>query len=485
MDGPSIKNSLEKISDYAFEIPRTFRRDMLVPARVYVSEQMLEQALSDKALWQLINVATLPGIQKYALAMPDIHEGYGFPIGGVAAMAIDEGGVISPGGIGYDINCGVRLLATDLSIEDVRPRLELLASEIFHRVPSGVGRSGDIKLSHQDLNNILENGAQAMVNSGFGHDDDLIYCESEGHLKGADASLVSDRAKDRGHDQLGTLGSGNHFLEIQMVDEIYQEKTAETFGLGLGKITAMIHCGSRGLGHQVCTDYVKKMLDAQAKYAITLVDRQLACAPFLSNEGQDYFAAMQAAANFAWANRHVIAHHIRESFLKTFEKNIRVRAVYDVAHNIGKLETHEIYQKTKKLLVHRKGATRAFGPKEFDLASKYKATGQPVLIPGTMGTASYVLRGTKAGMNETFGSACHGAGRAMSRHQAKLKQSGAQIKKELRAKGIIILSDTNRGLSEEAPYAYKDIENVVDAIQGANIALKVARLRPVAVIKGD
>jgi tRNA-splicing ligase RtcB (3'-phosphate/5'-hydroxy nucleic acid ligase) len=483
--GESIKKSLEKISDYAFQIPPSFRRDMLVPARIYVSEAMLEDVLADKAIEQLINVATLPGIQKYALAMPDIHEGYGFPIGGVAAMAIDEGGVISPGGIGYDINCGVRLLACDLLIDDARPHLESLAREIFHQVPSGVGRSGHINLSRKELDIILEHGATAMVNKGMGNDNDLVYCESLGQMKDADANLVSDRAKDRGHDQLGTLGSGNHFLEVQVVDEIYHPKTAEVFGLRKGQVTAMIHCGSRGLGHQVCTDYVKNMLNVQAKYQIKLVDRQLAYVPFLSVEGQNYFAAMKASANFAWANRHMIGHHIRASFIKIFGKESNVRTIYDVAHNIGKLETHQINGQAKKLLVHRKGATRAFGPKESDLASKYLPTGQPVLIPGTMGTASYVLTGTSEAMKESFGSACHGAGRAMSRRQAKMQQSGAQVRQALLDQGIVVLSDSRGGLSEEAPYAYKDIDNVVDAIVGANIAKKIARLRPIAVIKGD
>lgn len=485
MEKTTLPPPLIKLSDYLYEIPKSSRNDMHVPARVYTNERMLQQVIADRSLWQLANVATLPGIQKYAIAMPDIHEGYGFPIGGVAAMAIDEGGVISPGGIGYDINCGVRLLATDLQLKDVAQYLETLASQIYHTVPSGVGRSGPIKLTHKDLDRILENGAPRMVNLGYGDALDLEHCEAQGYLQDANASLVSDHAKDRGKDQLGTLGSGNHFLELQVVDYIFEEKIAQTFGLKLGHITAMIHCGSRGLGHQVCTDYVKLMLRAQNKYQIKLVDRQLACAPFLTQEGQDYFSAMKASANFAWANRHVIGHQIRESFQRVFGRTTPVRTVYDVAHNIGKIETHDIDGQLKKLIVHRKGATRAFGPSLHDLPTKYMHTGQPVLIPGTMGTSSYVLVGAHHGMQHAFGSACHGAGRAMSRHAAKKIESGPQVRKKLLDQGILVFCDSNRGLSEEAPYAYKDVDEVINVVHGAELAYKVARLRPLAVIKGD
>ncbi|HXW52506.1 MAG TPA: RtcB family protein, partial [Myxococcota bacterium] len=478
-------SALNKLSDYLYEIPKSFRKDMRVPARVYTSEHMLSQVVADRSLWQLINVATLPGIQKYSLAMPDIHEGYGFPIGGVAAMAIDEDGVISPGGIGYDINCGVRLLSSDLPLQEVKPHLETIANQIFHSVPSGVGRSGSVKLKLADLDKVLEQGAPRMVELGFGTESDLEACESNGHLADAMPLLVSEHAKDRGKDQLGTLGSGNHFLEIQVVDEIFDQETANVFGLKHGYVTAMIHCGSRGLGHQVCTDYVRDMLNANAKWRIDLIDRQLACAPFHSAEGQNYFMAMKACANFAWANRHLIGHRIREAFLRVFGQTARLNTVYDVAHNIGKVETHDIDGVRKKVVVHRKGATRAFGPKQRELGARFKATGQPVLIPGTMGTASYVLAGAAHGMTEAFGSACHGAGRAMSRHAAKKLQSGAEVKHALANLDIRVFTDAMRGLAEEAPYAYKDIEEVVSVVDGAELARKVARLRPLAVVKGD
>lgn len=479
------KEALVKLTDYLHEIPKSYRGDMLVPARVYVSVHMLEKVMTDRSLWQLVNVATLPGIQKYSLAMPDIHEGYGFPIGGVAAMAIDEDGVISPGGIGYDINCGVRLLASNLVLDDVKRRLSKLASAIFHAVPSGVGRSGAIKLNHSELAKILVGGSKRMVELGFGNESDLEYCEENGCLPDADPKLVSDHAKDRGKDQLGTLGSGNHFLELQVIDAIFDDEMAQAFGLKLGHVTAMIHCGSRGLGHQVCTDHVRLMLNREDKYKINLIDRQLACAPFESDEGQDYFSAMTAAANFAWANRHVIGHRIREAFQEIFGDTFALTTVYDVAHNIGKVETHDIDGQQKKLIVHRKGATRAFGPGQKGLSGKYLKTGQPVLIPGTMGTASYVLAGSPEGMNSAFGSACHGAGRVMSRHAAKKHSSGESVRHSLAQQGIIICCDSNRGLSEEAPYAYKDVDEVIDVVDGAHLANKVARLRPIAVIKGD
>jgi tRNA-splicing ligase RtcB (3'-phosphate/5'-hydroxy nucleic acid ligase) len=479
------KNALKKISEFLYEIPKNFRSDMLVPARVYVNEKLLENILNDNSLWQLINVTTLPGIQRYALAMPDIHEGYGFPIGGVAAMAIDEGGIISPGGIGYDINCGVRLLTSEIQLKEAKSSLEALASKIFHAVPSGVGKSGAIKLKPQDLDKILENGAAQMLSLGFGNEGDLNHCESNGCLDDASSSLVFDHAKQRGKDQLGTLGSGNHFLELQVVDHIFDEEAAKALNLKLSHITVMIHCGSRGLGHQVCSDYVRVMLNATSKYNINLVDRQLACAPFSSNEGQDYFIAMKAAANFAWANRHVIGHRVREAFHSIFGKNSALETVYDVAHNIGKLETHNIEGQLKKVILHRKGATRAFGPNHSELPESYKKIGQPVLIPGTMGTASYVLVGTKESMENSFGSSCHGAGRALSRHAAKKHESNKLVRQKLTEQGIVVCSDSNRGLAEEAPYAYKDIDDVIAVVHGASLAVKVARLKPIAVIKGD
>jgi tRNA-splicing ligase RtcB len=477
-------SALIQKSEFIYEIDPSFREDMRVPARLFANAALLTQILQDRSLWQLVNVATLPGVESMALAMPDIHEGYGFPIGGVAAMAIDEGGVISPGGIGYDINCGVRLLATDLPFLDVQQKLDGVASRIFHTVPSGVGRSGHYQLKPKELNHLLEHGASHLINDGIGEPTDLENCESFGNLADASADLVSDFAKERGKDQLGTLGSGNHFLEIQVVDEIFDEKTAQVFGLKKGNVTAMIHCGSRGLGHQVCTDYVRLMLTANANQ-ISLVDRQLACAPFISSFGQQYFSAMKAAANFAWANRHLIGQKIREAFKHIFGQSTSVRTVYDVAHNIGKVETHAINGVSKKLIVHRKGATRAFPPGHGDLAKKYAAVGQPVLIPGTMGTASYVMVGTEESMALSFGSACHGAGRAMSRHAAKKQSSGEKIRRELADQGIRVYCDSSRGLAEEAPFAYKDVDEVIKVVHGAGLVNKVARLKPVAVIKGD
>lgn len=478
-------NALKKIGEHVFEIPTSYRSDMLVPARVYVSEAMLLKVLMDKSLWQLVNVTTLPGIQKYALAMPDIHEGYGFPIGGVAAMAIDEGGVISPGGIGYDINCGVRLLASELALADVKNELGHVADLIFTFVPSGVGRSGDIVLSHSELDHVLKQGAHRMVELGYGEQSDLEFCEERGQFIGVDPKKVSDRAKDRGKDQIGTLGSGNHFLELQVVDEIFDERIAKIFGLWVGQITVMIHCGSRGLGHQVCTDYVRIMLNQVSKWHINLVDKELACAPFFSDEAQDYFHAMRASANFAWANRHTIGHQCRHAWRKTFGGKSVLRTIYDVAHNIGKIETHLIDGQKKKLMVHRKGATRAFGPGHVDIPLAYKNVGQPVLIPGTMGTASYVLAGTTEGFFSVFGSACHGAGRAMSRMQAKKLQSGDEVVHHLQDQGIMVRTEKINGLAEEAPYAYKDVDEVVMVADSAHLAHKVARLRPIGVIKGD
>lgn len=478
------KSALTKISATIFEIPQSYRSDMRVPARVYVNEYMLDAILGDKSLWQLINVATLPGIQKYALAMPDIHEGYGFPIGGVAAMAIDEGGVISPGGIGYDINCGVRLLASDLALPDIKRDIAMIAHHIFNLVPSGLGRAGEIILSSSELEDVLHKGAPHMVQQGYGNQDDLHRCEEGGVYLGADASKVSSHAKDRGKNQLGTLGSGNHFLELQVVDRIYDDDVARVFGLYEGQVTVMIHCGSRGLGHQVCTDYVRLMLNALDKWQIKLPDRELACAPFLSEEAQDYFMAMKAAANFSWANRHVIGHQCRGAWQSVFGAQAHLRTIYDVAHNIGKIETHKIDGKNKKLIMHRKGATRAFGPGHKELPKDLQKTGQPVLIPGTMGTASYVLAGTMQG-EAVFGSACHGAGRAMSRMAAKKLQSAQGVRQDLYEKGILVCSDAKRGLAEEAPYAYKDIDEVIKVVDESHLASKVARLRPLAVIKGD
>lgn len=479
------KSDVIKRAEGIYEIPRSFRADMRVPARVYVSEHMLDKVLLDSSLWQLINVASLPGIQKYAIAMPDVHEGYGFPIGGVAAMAADEGGVISPGGIGYDINCGVRLLASSLQVQDISHQLGVLAERLFRAVPSGTGRGGLITLSDGKLDRYLNHGAEEAVLNGYGDLDDLKHCEEQGSFAGADAAMVSLRAKERGRDQLGTLGSGNHFLEVQVVDEIFDEQVAKIFSLSAGQVTVMIHCGSRGLGHQVCTDYVAQMLREQASFGISLCDRQLACAPIASALGQAYFSAMKAAANFAFANRHIIGHHVRQSFSEVFKSQGVIKTVYDVCHNVGKLEKHVLHGVQREFLVHRKGATRAFGPGDPHVPKTYRACGQPVLIPGTMGTASYVLVGAGSAVNDAFGSCCHGAGRTMSRMQAKKSVSGRILRDQLNASGILVKSDSDRGLAEEAPTAYKDIEEVIGVVENTGLARRVARLRPIAVIKGD
>lgn len=475
---------LVKIDDYTYEIPRSFRADMCVPARFFMHERMIDSVLADRAALQLVNVATLPGIKNAAFAMPDVHQGYGFPIGGVAATAIAEGGVISPGGIGYDINCGVRLLVVDITQEDIRPYLDQLATVLFNSVPSGVGRGGRHMFKGGDIDKILTRGSQRMLELGFGRPDDIAFCEDEGMLAFADANLVSDQAKKRGADQLGTLGSGNHFLEVQAVTDIFDEHAAQAFGLSKQTVTIMIHCGSRGLGHQTCTDYVRIMMNKLPEWKYNLPDRELVYAPFTSQEGQDYFAAMAAAANYAWANRHMIAHGVRQACIDVLGPDVQVRTVYDVSHNIGKKEMHEINGKSVELLVHRKGATRAFGPGREEIAGPYRHVGQPVLIPGTMGTSSYVLVGTEQSMDVAFGSCCHGAGRQMSRAQAKREVRGSTLRDQLEAQGIIIRSDSDIGLAEEAPIAYKDVDVVVDVVQGAHLAQKVARLKPLAVIKG-
>jgi tRNA-splicing ligase RtcB len=478
------RDDLVKIDEYTYEVPISYRPDMLVPARVFMNENMIEDVLSDRAISQLVNVSTLPGIQKGAFAMPDIHQGYGFPIGGVAGCAIDEGGVISPGGIGYDINCGVRLLVANMDVEEVRPYLQKLATRLFHKVPSGVGKGGKLDFGPEELDKILAFGAKRMLELGYGNEADLEFCEEGGWMKFADPDLVSDRAKKRGRDQIGTLGSGNHFLEVQYVDEIFDEQAAQAYGLQKGSVTIMIHCGSRGLGHQTCTDYVRIMMGKLSEWGYVLPDRELVYAPFDSKEAQDYFAAMAAASNYAWANRHMIGHSVREAWQEVIGKDVQLNTMYDVSHNIGKIETHNVDGIEKKLIMHRKGATRAFGPGRPENPAKYMSIGQPVLIPGTMGTASYVLAGTKESMDVAFGSSCHGAGRRMSRSQAKKTVRGSQLREELEQQGIIIRSDSDPGLAEEAPTAYKDVENVVDVVAGAHLARKVARLKPLAVIKG-
>ena len=475
---------LKSITDYVFEIEQSFRSDMRVPARVYTTREMLDDIVQDRSLVQLVNTATLPGIQKYAFAMPDIHQGYGFPIGGVVATAIDQQGIISPGGIGYDINCGVRLLVADMLYDELEPYMEELATALYRIIPSGVGQGGAIKLDAQSLDAVLSQGAREMVARDYGNQEDLIFCEEEGAMSGADPALVSVRAKQRGADQLGTLGSGNHFLEVQRVDEIYDESVAKAFGLEKNNVTIMIHCGSRGLGHQVCTDYVRRMMDNSAQYGYDLPDRELVCAPFLSNDGQEYFSAMSAAANFAWANRHTIGHFVRTAWQSVLGKSHSLKTIYDVSHNIGKKEQHTLEGVDYNLLVHRKGATRAFGPSRSELPAAYQAIGQPVFVPGTMGTASYILVGTDESMNQAFGSCCHGAGRTMSRSKAKKTVQGPQLRKELEARGIIIRSDSYAGLAEEAPIAYKDVTSVIEVVKQGGLARVVARVTPLAVVKG-
>lgn len=478
------KEQLIKISNSLYQIPKMVMPGMRVPAHIFTDADMLEDILHDNSLQQIANVATLPGIQKYALAMPDIHQGYGFPIGGVAAFDADEGGIISPGGIGYDINCGVRLLAANISAHDLKPYAEQLATELFHAVPSGVGRGGKLKLSEHELNKVLLGGAPHMLELGYGTAGDVELCEEGGHMKVADPDKVSDHAKKRGADQLGTLGSGNHFLEVQEIADIYDEKIARVFGLEIGMVTVMIHCGSRGLGHQVCTDYVKMMLPKIQNWGISLPDKELACAPINSPEAQDYYAAMAASANFAWANRLVIAHWVRESFKKIIGSSVTVRAVYDLSHNMGKKEKHRINGELKDVVVHRKGATRAFPAGRPEAPSLYQSTGHPVLIPGTMGTSSYVLVGTEEGMEIAFGSSCHGAGRRMSRMKAKREVRGSTLREDLEAQGIIIRCESDPGLAEEAPIAYKDVDDVISVVKDAHLAKPVARVKPLAVIKG-
>lgn len=458
----------------------SFRSDMRVPARVYATEKMLDEIMGDRSLWQLVNVATLPGIQKYALAMPDIHEGYGFPIGGVAAMDY-ETGVISPGGIGYDLNCGIRLLKSQMNFKDIEPHLDNLARQMYREIPSGVGKGGRLKLNTKELNEVLKYGARWAINRGYGKDGDEHFLESSGCLENADPDAVSDHAKDRGYDQLGTMGAGNHFVEVDRVAEIFDEKTAKTLGLFKDQIVVLIHTGSRGLGHQVATDYIRLMMSAMPKYGISLPDRELACVPFSSPEGQRYFNAMAAAANFAWANRQMITYEVRKVWRDVLgAAGGELNVLYDVAHNIAKIEEYG----NRKVIIHRKGATRAFGPGHPEIIEEYRDVGQPVLIPGSMGTSSFVLAGTKESAKEAFGSSCHGAGRRMSRHQAKREVRGSELRQELEKEGVHIQVGSISGLAEEAPLAYKDVRQVVDVVAGAGIAKKVAELKPLVVIKG-
>jgi len=480
-----ILDILSKINDNTWEVPKSYKPFMRVPGRIFVSETLLHD-LDKGTIDQVANVASLPGIQKYSMAMPDAHLGYGFPIGGVAAFDKEEG-VISPGGVGFDINCGVRLIRTNLHKEDVRPHMKELVDELFRAVPSGVGSKSRIRASDSELDDIFLHGSKWAVENGYGEKTDLEHCEGRGCIEGADPSKVSEKARSRGKPQIGTLGSGNHFLEVQYVDKIYDQEAADAFGLEEGQVAFMIHCGSRGAGHQICTDYIKTISQASKKYGIQLPDKQLACAPAQSPEAQDYFKAMACAANYAWANRQVITHWTREVFERFFGRDmddLGMDLVYDVAHNVAKLEEHIIDGMKKEVYVHRKGATRAFPPGHHDLPDVYKAVGQPVLIPGSMGTPSYVLHGTEAGMGVAFGSACHGAGRLMSRAHAKHEFFGETVKENLEARGITVKATHPSVIAEEAPDAYKSSSEVVDVVHNLEIAKKVARVLPMGVAKG-
>jgi tRNA-splicing ligase RtcB len=473
---------LRQMGPALYELDRSFREDMQVPARIVADEELLRQMAQDHSFIQLVNVTTLPGIQGFAIGMPDMHEGYGFPVGGVAGTLLPDG-VISPGGIGFDINCGVRMLSTGLLHEEVKAFLPALAHDLARSIPTGFGRHGRLSLRPEELDRVLAEGVPYVVQVlGMGAREDLTRIEAGGHLPAAAAAKVSVRARERGHDQLGTLGGGNHFIELQRVDRIYDAEAAAAFELFEGQLTILIHTGSRGLGHQVCTDAVREMDRALAREGIQLVDRQLACAPFSSPEGQDYYAAMCAAANFAWSNRQVLTHRVREVFSRRLGSRPEVgpRVIYDVAHNIAKVETYG----GQRLCIHRKGATRAFGPGNPELPAAYQQVGQPVFIPGSMGTASFVLAGRSESQAISLSSACHGAGRQMSRAAAKRQVVGAELRKALNAQGIIVECPSNAELAEEAPTAYKDVDRVVDAVDTAGIARKVARLVPLAVLKG-
>jgi len=471
------------LDEYRFRIPRDERRGMRTDVIIYASKELIDQIRKDQSLEQAMNVATLPGIVGYSLAMPDIHQGYGFPIGGVAATDI-QSGVVSPGGVGFDINCGVRLVRTNLTQDEVRPRLREVVNQLFRDIPCGTGSEGPIRLSNAQLDQVLVEGARWAVRQGYGVERDAEFAEEGGCLPGADPDKVSAKAKERGRPQLGTVGSGNHFLEVQWVEQIHDEEAARAMGLELNQVTVLIHCGSRGLGHQVCTDYLAEMGAAMKRYNITLPDRQLACVPIQSPEGQAYLAAMRASANFAWANRQVILHFLRGSLEKLFGKDVRVDLVYDVAHNIAKEETHIVDGQKRRVLVHRKGATRAFPPGHREIPAAYRQIGQPVLIPGSMGTASWVLVGTERAMQETFGSVCHGAGRLMSRTAAKKGRNAREVQERLEQQGILVRSETRDGILEEVPEAYKNVDQVIEVVHAAGLARKVARLRPMAVIKG-
>ena len=478
---------IRQIDAHRWEVPQDYKEGMQVPGLVFATETLMEQIAADNSLDQVANVACLPGIVKASMAMPDIHWGYGFPVGGVAATRVEDG-MVSPGGVGFDINCGVRMLRTDLTEDEVRPRLEQLVDALFASVPSGLGASGKVRLQGGEIDRVLAEGARWAVDKGYGVPDDLEMSEAGGRLPGADPDKVGARPKRRGAPQLGTLGSGNHFLEVQVVDEIFDAESARVMGVEqAGQVAVMMHCGSRGLGHQICDDYLKVMDGAVKSYGIELPDRQLACCPVESPEGRDYIAAMYAGANFAWANRQCIAHWVRESFAVVFGRSwesLGIRQVYDVCHNIAKIEEHVVDGRSTKLCVHRKGAIRAFPPGHPDIPERYQAIGQPVLIPGDMGRYSFLAVGAPAALEESFGSTCHGAGRAASRSAAKRILKGRDIQGEMAEQGIMVRAHGWDSLAEEASIAYKDVAEVIEACEQAGLSRKVARMRPLGVVKG-
>jgi len=484
---PQWQGKLIKIDDYHWQIPPTYKSGMRVPGLIYASEEMLKSIQEEQTPEQVANVAFLPGIVNFSFAMPDIHWGYGFPIGGVAAMDV-KNGVISPGGVGYDINCGVRLLRSNLTEAEVRTKINQLVNELFNNIPSGLGSEGKIKVSHKEMERLMVKGASWAVEHGFGSEDDLDVTEEGGCVEGADPSKISDRAIKRGMPQAGTLGSGNHFVEVQVVKEIFEPYIAGIMGINeVGQVLILIHTGSRGFGHQVCTDHLRVMEGAVSTYGIKLPDRQLACAPIESREGKDYLAAMACAANYAWVNRQCITHWVRESFSRVFGKSaeeLGIRQIYDVAHNIAKIEVHKVDGRSVKVCVHRKGATRAFPAGHKDVSQRYQEIGQPVLIPGDMGRCSFVAVGTEKAMEETFGSTCHGAGRVLSRGAAKRALKGRDVVRELQERGITVKAHSIPSLAEEASQAYKDVTEVIDVVHEAGICKKVAMAVPIGVIKG-
>jgi tRNA-splicing ligase RtcB len=477
------KQSFRHVDEYVWELPVGTREDMTVPVRVYADDRLLEDALGDRSFEQALNVACLPGLVGHVVVMPDVHQGYGMPIGGVMASAVPDG-IISPGAVGYDINCGVRLLAAHVSVAEISSRMNGLATALFRNCPSGVGSQGRIKLSERDFEDVLTRGAHWAQKRGYATKADVQRTEQSGTIEGADPEQVSPRAFKRGRRQVGTLGAGNHFIEVDEVDAVFDEAAAEVLGLYAGQAVVQIHCGSRGFGHQVCTDHVSRFQTVARKYGIRLPDRELVCAPLDSPEGRGYLGAMACAANYAFVNRQVLAHFVRESFAEVLGRNIELHQVYDIAHNMAKLEEHDVGGRRRAVCVHRKGATRAFGPGSSVLPRDLRDIGQPVLIPGSMGTASWLLLGTEGSMKQAFGSTCHGAGRVMSRSRAKKEVRGDKLRDELKSRGIAVRAGSMPGLAEEAPRAYKDVDRVIEVVARAGIARKVARLKPVAVVKG-